>query len=162
MIFCLALIQWFWYHHKKVRLFSNGLYSRVRHPQFLGIIVMSLGLTIKGSISVGHSSTVTLLVPHLPDAHVGLSEFVGLWFLEVLGYLVFAMYEERYLSKKFSNYNEYKQKVALLLPIKNPKRIPEGIFTVLLVIGICVILFLLPYDFIRVNSYRYIPAFQFP
>ncbi len=36
VIFTLATIQWLWYHHKKVGLFTKGLYSKSRHPQFLG------------------------------------------------------------------------------------------------------------------------------
>jgi len=43
VIFCVSLIEWFWYRHKKERFFSKGLYSKVRHPQFLGIILISLG-----------------------------------------------------------------------------------------------------------------------
>jgi hypothetical protein len=40
-IFCLSLFQWIWYHHKNLGLFMNGLYSKTRHPQFLGIIIMT-------------------------------------------------------------------------------------------------------------------------
>ncbi len=154
-IFCLALFQWIWYHHKNIGLFKRGLYSKTRHPQFLGIIIMTFGLTVK-ELTVSDSWEL-IRVPFLTRLSLGVSELAGLWFLQVLGYIAIARYEERQLSKKFAEFNEYKQKVPLLLPIKNPKIVPEILFTVLLVIGICYILFLLPYELMRFYCCGYLP-----
>ena len=118
---------------------------------------MAIGLTMKE----GGGGWV-LLVPLLNDINVYLNQRVGLWFLATLGYIFFAWYEERNMSKKFSEFKEYKQKVPFLFPIKNPKIIPDVIFTVIFVLGVCLILLVLPYDFIVVNSHKYIPNFQFP
>ncbi len=81
---------------------------------------------------------------------VGVLELTGLWFMQVLSYLAIALYEEWKLSKTFSEFKMYTQKVPLLLPIKNPKIMPEILFTVILIVGVCVILFLLPYNLIRI------------
>jgi hypothetical protein len=88
-----------------------------------------------------------------PGISVGLVELVGLWFLQALGYIAFAAYEERGLSKKYAEFNNYRKNVPLLFPIKSPKRIPEVIFTILLAICICIILLLLPYDTLRIFRY---------
>jgi protein-S-isoprenylcysteine O-methyltransferase Ste14 len=159
-IFCLALSQWIWYHYKNLGLFKRGLYSKTRHPQFLGIIIMTFGLTVKElTVSTGWE---LVGVPFLTGLGLGLLELSGLWFLQVLGYIAIARYEERRLSRKFAEFNEYKQKVPLLLPIKNPKIVPEILFTFLLVIGICVIFFLLPYDVMRLYYCGYLPPVAFP
>ena len=150
IIFCISLLQWFWYRHKKERFFTRGLYSKVRHPQFLGIIIVSLGLTMKMlTSSFGGGGLVG--VPFVHESHwLGMNELIELWFLQVLGYIAFALLEERSLSKNFLEFKDYKQKVPLLLPIKKPKMIPEAVFTIMLVLVVCVILFLLPYDSIRI------------
>jgi protein-S-isoprenylcysteine O-methyltransferase Ste14 len=155
-IFCLALFQWIWYRHKNLGLFKGGLYSKTRHPQFLGIIIMTLGLTVKElTVSTGWELIgVPFLTGHFP---LGVLELTGLWFMQVLGYVAIALYEERKLSKNFSEFKEYKQKVPLLLPIKNPRIVPEIPFTILFVVGMCVILLLLPYDLIRAYCYTYLP-----
>lgn len=136
-ILLVAAAQWLWNHHKKVGLYKTGIYGKIRHPQFTGIIITTMGLTVMSSTMGAHGSR----------------RIVGLWLLQVLGYIVIAYYEERTLTKKFSEeYKEYKRKVPFLFPIKNPKKIPELIFTLIIVIIICVILWLLPYDLIRVFS----------
>jgi protein-S-isoprenylcysteine O-methyltransferase Ste14 len=144
VIFCVSLLQWFLYRHKKHRFFTKGLYAKVRHPQFLGIILVSLGLTITlGCHPMGWR--LVGVIRYLPNS-IGVNELIGLWFLQVLGYIAFALLEEWSLSNRFSEFKEYKEKVPLLMPVKNPKIIPEAVFTILLVLTVCVILFLLPYD----------------
>jgi hypothetical protein len=97
-------------------------------------------------------------ISFLSNLSLGLPELAGLWFLQGIGYVTIALYEERQLSKKFAVFEEYKQSVPLLLPMKNPKKIPEIPFMVFLIFGICVILFLLPYDLIGVYCYRNFPT----
>jgi protein-S-isoprenylcysteine O-methyltransferase Ste14 len=146
-LFCLALFQWIWYRHKNLGLFKRGVYSKIRHPQFLGMIIMTFGLTVKElTISTGWE---LIGVPFVTRLSLGVLELAGLWFLQVLGYVAIARCEERQLSRKFAEFEEYMQNLPLLLPIKNPKKVPETLFTVLVVIGICIILFLLPYNLIR-------------
>jgi hypothetical protein len=82
----------------------------------------------------------------------------ALWFLQVMGYLIIAWFEERSLSKRFGEeYRAYKSKVPFMFPVKNPEKIPELRFTVLIVLMICFVLLVLPYDFIRAGSAAFFP-----
>jgi len=153
ILFFLAFGQWLWYHHKHSGLFVKGLYSKIRHPQFTGIIVVTMGLTIMVLIFgdfnyAGFPNNVTI-------SSLGL---IGLWFLQVLGYIGIAKYEDWRLSKKFKDeYLQYKGNVPFLFPIKSPKRIPEILFTILLVVILCIAIYLLPYNLIKVYSHIHFP-----
>lgn len=142
VFFAVASIQWLWYHHKKVGLFTRGLYSKIRHPQFFGIIITSLGITI-----------MVLTFDPFP-----LQQLVVLWFLQVLGYTIIAFFEERSLSKKFNEeYEQYRLEVPFIFPVRCPRKVPDLLFTLLILALICTILVLLPYDMIRSYSYKVIP-----
>lgn len=69
--------QWLKYHKQKVGLFNTGLYAKIRHPQFLGIILITLGLTIM---------TLTWVTSSV-------LKFTGLWFLQAIGYIAIAKFE---------------------------------------------------------------------
>ena len=146
VVLFVAAGQWLWSHHKKRSLFKTGIYAKVRHPQFTGIIIITWGLTVMV----------------LTNGGVSLWLMVGLWFLQVLGYITIARYEEWRLTKKYSKYKEYKQTVPFLFPIKHPKKIPETLFTILIVTIICTILLSLPYPLIRVYSSMYFPTIWSP
>jgi protein-S-isoprenylcysteine O-methyltransferase Ste14 len=152
-LFLLAFGQWIWYHHKHFPLFVNGLYSKVRHPQFTGIIVITLGLTIM-VLTFGDLNYAGF--PN--NLNISPLTLIGLWFLQVLGYIGIAKYEDWRLSKKFKDdYLQYKRNVPFLFPIKSPKRIPETLFTILLVVILCIAIYLLPYTLIRVYSHTHFP-----
>ncbi len=130
--------QWLRDHKRNAGLFNTGIYLKVRHPQFLGIILITLGLTIM-TLTWGSSS-----VP----------ELTGLWFLQVIGYVTIAKFEDWRLSKKFGDkFADYKSRVPFLFPIKKTKKIPEFPLTFLIIIIICAILLVLPYDLIRLYSF---------
>jgi protein-S-isoprenylcysteine O-methyltransferase Ste14 len=145
IVLLIAAAQWIINHRKKSGLFKTGLYGKVRHPQFTGIIITTMGLTIM-VLTNGNFGNLPL-VEGYPI------RIIGLWFLQVLGYIAIAYYEERKLAKQFNvEYKEYKRKTPFLFPIKSPKKIPELIFTIIIVIIICIILWQLPYDLIGVYS----------
>jgi protein-S-isoprenylcysteine O-methyltransferase Ste14 len=153
ILFFLAFGQWLWYHHKQSGLFVKGLYSKIRHPQFTGIIIVTLGLTI---MVLTFDNLTYAVFPN--NVTIGSLELVGLWFLQVLGYIGIAKYEDWRLSKKFKDeYLQYKRNVPFLFPIKSPKRIPETLLTVLLVVILCIVIYLLPYNLIRVYSHIHFP-----
>jgi protein-S-isoprenylcysteine O-methyltransferase Ste14 len=154
IILGVAGAQWLWYHHKKVGLFTKGLYSKVRHPQFTGIIIITLGLTV-----IVLTNVDGLVIPWLQKTYyVGSLVLIGLWFLQVLGYIAIAKYEDYRLGKKFGDaYREYKRNVPFLFPIKPRKKIPEALFTLLIVILICFILWILPFEWIGVLCHEYTP-----
>ena len=159
-VFCLSLSQWVWYHKKNLGLFKRGLYSKTRHPQFLGILTMTFGLTVK---ELTASSTWGLIgVPFLLNVHLGLLELVMLWFLQVLGYIAIAVMEDWSLTRKYGDeYRNYKTDVPLLFPITGSKKWSNILFTILLVIASSAILLVLPYDTIRILGLRYVPAIPY-
>jgi len=138
-VLLLGAAQLLWSCHKGVGLIKTGAYSMVRHPQFTGIIIVTVGLTVM----VLTNSTASLFQTPV------------LWLIQILGYIALARYEEGRLTKKFGDgYRQYKQKVPFLFPIKSPSRIPETLFTIFMAILIFIVLLFLPYDLIRVYSSR--------
>ncbi len=77
------------------KLVTNGIYSKLRHPIYLGRIFVNLGFFI--------------IFPILPMLIVTIS-FVILWYL-------MAFYEETILIKMFpKKYKKYKKKVPMFIP----------------------------------------------
>ena len=137
-ILFVALGQLLWSRRKGVELIESGLYSWVRHPQFTGIIVVIVGLTI----IVGTNGS------YFP---LGLFQVMSLWLLQVFGYIAIAKFEEWRLVKKLGDrYRQYKRRVPFLFPIKSPQRLPEVLFSVLIAIVVWLILLFLPYNMLRI------------
>jgi protein-S-isoprenylcysteine O-methyltransferase Ste14 len=123
---------------RKGEFINSGLYSRVRHPQFTGIIIIAVGLTVIVATN-GSYYPLTMF------------QVISLWLLQVLGYVAIARYEEwRLLKKLGDSYRQYRQKVPFLFPIKCPSRIPETLFTTLSAMMIWAVLLYLPYNLFRI------------
>lgn len=139
-VLLLAAAQFLWSRYKGSGLIQSGLYSRIRHPQFTGIILITVGLTVM----------VATYGSYYPRNKF---QDMGVWLLQVFGYIAIAKYEDWNLLKKFGDrYRQYQQKVPFLFPIKNPKRIPETLFTILIAILIWAILFTFPfYPLLRIT-----------
>jgi protein-S-isoprenylcysteine O-methyltransferase Ste14 len=134
-VLSLAVGQLLWNRHKGVVLIKTGMYSVVRHPQFFGIIIITVGLTVMVLIN----STDRLF------------QIVGLWLMQILGYMAIARYEEWCLSKKIGEeYRQYKREAPFLFPVKCPSRIPEMLFTIFIAVLLSVVLTFFPYDLIRI------------
>ncbi len=117
-----------------IGLIETGAYSIVRHPQFTGIIILTMGLTVM-VLTLGGNSV----------------ELTGLWLLQILGYIGIARYEEVHLLKRFGeSFQQYRQKVPFIFPIKCPSRIPETVLMVVIAFLIGLILLLFPYNLIRI------------
>ena len=103
-IFVVAAIQFFtkW----RAGFVTIGLYSKVRHPQYLGIILATLGLTFLSG---------------RPMAWIS-------WLNLVFLYLALADYEEKILGKKYGKeISMYIQQVPFILPLLSPdisKKLP--------------------------------------
>lgn len=107
----------------------------VRHPQFSGIIIITVGLTV-------------MVLTNSTDS---LFQIVGLWLIQILGYIAIARYEEWCLSKKIGEeYRQYKRKVPFLFMVKCPSRIPETLFTIFIAVLLSVVLTFFPYGLIRI------------
>lgn len=134
-VLSLAATQLLWNRHKGVVLIKTGMYSVVRHPQFSGIIIITVGLTV-------------MVLTNSTDS---LFQIVGLWLIQILGYIAIARYEEWCLSKKIGEeYRQYKRKVPFLFTVKCPSRIPETLFTIFIAVLLSVVLTFFPYDLIRI------------
>tara|TARA_Y100000310_G_scaffold78602_1_gene75258 strand:+ start:1279 stop:1794 length:516 start_codon:yes stop_codon:yes gene_type:complete len=80
---------------KATKVTSTGIYSKVRHPMYLGIILLFIGISlITSSILVSIYSLVGIILI--------------IWQ---------AFYEEKYLEKRFGkDFLNYKKQVPMLLP----------------------------------------------
>ena len=136
VVLLLAAAQFLWNRYKDVGLIKTGMYSMVRHPQFSGIIMITVGLTVM----VLTNSTERLF------------QIVGLWLMQILGYIAIARYEEWCLSKNFGEeYRQYQRKVPFLFMVKCPSRIPETLFTILITALICCFLLFFLYNLILIH-----------
>lgn len=99
-IFLVAFAQFF--SRRKSGLVKTGLYSKVRHPQYLGIILATLGFTFTSE---------------RPMAWIA-------WLNLVFLYLLLGNSEEKILHRKYEEeFQMYKQLVSFILPL--PKRLRQ-------------------------------------
>ena len=93
--FVFFLISFVQFLRRKTKIVTTGLYSVVRHPQYVGIIILTLGITLIGFFQI----------------QVWIA-----WFIEVLGYILLAFFEERHLLKEYGEeYLQYRQKVPFMI-----------------------------------------------
>jgi protein-S-isoprenylcysteine O-methyltransferase Ste14 len=94
-----ALKQFFTYSVAKVeehKLVTTGLYKRIRHPGYLGQLIIFLG------ISVSLSNWITIILMMLPV---------------LIGYNYRIMIEERFLSEELGpDYDNYRTRTKKLIP----------------------------------------------
>lgn len=82
----------------KGTLVTEGIYAYIRHPQYAGFILITLGLLV-------HWATIPLLV---------------MWPILVLQYYRLAKEEEREMEKEFGDrYTEYRKRVPMFIPFLN-------------------------------------------
>jgi len=93
------------------KLITAGLYSVVRHPQYLGIM-----LTVLGTSVLCMGSAADLLVA-------------------LVGYALLAGFEERNLLKEYGReYLDYKKRTSFIFPVLCPPQINEYLYTMILVV----------------------------
>lgn len=113
-IFLVAFRQFL---RKKVKIITTGLHSLVRHPQYFGIIVMTLGFSI-------------MCIQYRPSANF---EVLPIWLIQVFGYILLAAYEEHYLLMEHKKeYQQYRDKVPFIFPCPRITIIPDPIVSVIL------------------------------
>ncbi|MDH5771237.1 MAG: DUF1295 domain-containing protein [Candidatus Bathyarchaeota archaeon] len=113
---------------RKQKIVTTGLYSVVRHPQYFGIIIVTLGITIMS----------------LQSGFGGADGVVLVWLIQVLGYVLLAAYEERHLMNEHEQeYRRYKQKASFIFPIPAVTKIPEPLLSLALALVTAFLLTLL-------------------
>lgn len=91
---------------KKDGLVTSGPYRLIRHPQYLGIILATLGLTSWSVWILNNTYGMGFLSP---------SQTIVVWFIELLAYVVLALIEELFLSRNYGMiFSDYKSQVPSL------------------------------------------------
>jgi len=112
-VFLVAGVQFLMDRARGVGFTKTGLCSVVRHPQYTGIIITTIGLTV-----------MVLTLPGDPQVII-------LWLIQILGYVILARYEESHLEKRYGGkFRQYRQDVPFMFPLKCPRRIPETLLTI--------------------------------
>lgn len=94
-IFLLAFTAWITNLGRGGDLLTSGIYGLVRHPQYLGLILLTLGITIRSLRPIS---------------------FIA-WVILLFGYLILASLEERDLLKNYGQrYMEYSRRTSFMIP----------------------------------------------
>lgn len=94
---------------KKDGLVTTGPYQIVRHPQYLGMIITTLGFTSWSIWWLQNTFGIGFLNP---------PQTIGLWFTEIFAYIILAKIEETYLIRTYGEfYKHYQRKVPFFIPI---------------------------------------------
>jgi len=101
-------------------LVIKGPYKYIRHPQYLGIIVMTFGLTAL-------SLDAYPIHPIYPNEYFNKSWILYIWIVEVLIYTILAKIEDLSLRLKFGDeFIKYANKVPFMFPFLNFYRIKKN------------------------------------
>jgi len=96
----LIILGWREIYHAKDRLVTRGVYGYLRHPQYLGIILVTGGWLI-------HWPTIPGII---------------LWPILIVMYIRLSKREEQYLADRFGEeYSEYAERIPMLIP-RLPRR----------------------------------------
>ncbi|MCK4237680.1 MAG: DUF1295 domain-containing protein [Candidatus Lokiarchaeota archaeon] len=99
--------------NRKNGLIITGLYKYIRHPQYLGIIIMTLGLTL---FCLRTTSPISIV----PGIMVDYSWIIFIWVAEVVLYIMLGKIEDLSLKAKFEGeFLEYAKNVSFMLPFLN-------------------------------------------
>jgi len=91
----LVIVGWREIYRSEDKVFSKGLYSHVRHPQYLGILLITLGLLIQWV-------TIPALI---------------MWPILMFAYYRLVKQEEREMEQRFGEeYAAYKRRVPMFIP----------------------------------------------
>jgi hypothetical protein len=99
---------------KKVGLVTSGPYGLIRHPQYLGIVLVTLGLT---------SWSVWILNNTFGWGFLNPSQTIGVWLIELFAYVLLAIVEELFLSRNYGEiFKNYKSQVPFFIPFLKTNR----------------------------------------
>lgn len=119
---------------KKEGLITSGPYRLIRHPQYLGMIILTLGFTSWSVWILSNTFGIGFLDPY---------QTIGVWFIELFAYVLLAHIEELYMAKKYGEtFEDYKNQVPFLIPfLKTRRKSLEILVSILIPATIIFILF---------------------
>jgi protein-S-isoprenylcysteine O-methyltransferase Ste14 len=95
--------------HKKEGLVTTGPYRFIRHPQYTGFLLMTLGLTAFSYWWLSNTFGMGWLSKEAT---------VALWFVQLSIYVALALIEESHLAKTFGEeYLAYKKQTSFIVPL---------------------------------------------
>jgi len=99
---------------KKEGLVTSGPYRLARHPQYLGMILTTLGFTSWSVWILNNTFGIGFLSP---------SQTIGVWFIELFAYILLAYIEDQYLSRNCGeSFENYKSRVPFFIPFLKTNR----------------------------------------
>jgi protein-S-isoprenylcysteine O-methyltransferase Ste14 len=99
---------------RKEGLVASGPYRLVRHPQYLGMILLTLGLT---------SWSVWILNNTFGVGFLNQSQTIGVWFIELFAYILLANVEEHYLYRNYGEaFENYRSQIPFFIPFLRTNR----------------------------------------
>jgi protein-S-isoprenylcysteine O-methyltransferase Ste14 len=100
---------------RKGGLVTSGPYRLVRHPQYLGMALFTLGLTSWSVWILNNTFGVGFLSP---------SQTIGVWFVELFAYILLAYVEEQHLFSKYEeSFEAFKIQVPFFIPFLKTNRV---------------------------------------
>ncbi|TFF95528.1 MAG: hypothetical protein EU547_07425 [Promethearchaeota archaeon] len=97
-------------------LTKGGPYKIVRHPQYLGLIIMIFGLTMI-------SLKAYPILFFLEETNISYDFLVLIWIIETIAYVILAKIEDISLSKRYGKeFENYKNSVGFMFPLLKPNR----------------------------------------
>ncbi|MFX1565992.1 MAG: methyltransferase family protein [Promethearchaeota archaeon] len=99
----------YFYRHKKIGLVTTGPYRFIRHPQYTGFLLITLGLTVFCYWWLSNTFGIGWLSKEAT---------VALWFVQFGIYITLALIEEYSLTKEWGDaFRAYKYHTSFLIPV---------------------------------------------
>jgi protein-S-isoprenylcysteine O-methyltransferase Ste14 len=108
---------------KRNGLVITGPYRFVRHPQYTGFLLLTIGFT---------SWSYFYLTNFFGVGWLSANDTITLWYLEFIIYIILSVIEDKHLMTKFgAEYESYKSETPSFIPLLKPGKIDIGISVII-------------------------------